>query len=146
LIGAIKERHVNHRWISLLLAVNLLICFAGFTAPVQGSASSAQTTAPMTCKQLMYKVTLTPQARTHYRVVGWLCGQAPLGGRTIQVLIHGDSLNHTYWDFPLRPQQYSYVRALTTAGYATLNLDMPGAGVSDLPPGEISSRTRRKPM
>jgi pimeloyl-ACP methyl ester carboxylesterase len=59
-----------------------------------------------------------------------------LTGRTVQVLIPGTTQTHLYWDFPLRPQQYSYVRALTNAGYATLNLDNIGSGQSDLPPGD----------
>jgi pimeloyl-ACP methyl ester carboxylesterase len=52
------------------------------------------------------------------------------------VLIPGTTATHLLWDFPLRPQQYSYVRALTNAGYATLNLDRLGSGQSDLPPGD----------
>jgi pimeloyl-ACP methyl ester carboxylesterase len=130
-----KEKHVNYRWTSLL-AATLMLAFAGLRAPLYGAASPSPAAAPTTCKQLTYHVTLTPRARTHYKVVGWLCGKALLGGRTIQVLLHGDSVNHMYWDFPIRPQQYSYVRALTNAGYATLNLDLPGAGVSDIPPGD----------
>jgi pimeloyl-ACP methyl ester carboxylesterase len=68
--------------------------------------------------------------------VGWLCGRPPLSGRTVQILISGTTQTHLYWDFPLRPQQYSYVRALTNAGYATLNLDRLGTGQSDHPPGD----------
>jgi pimeloyl-ACP methyl ester carboxylesterase len=69
--------------------------------------------------------------------VGWLCGKAPLKGRTVQVLIPGYTVTHLVWDFPIRPQQYSYVRALTNAGYATLNLDSLGSGQSDIPaPGD----------
>ena len=71
-----------------------------------------------------------------YTVVGWLCGRPPLSGRTFQVLLPGATQTHLYWDVPLRPQQYSYVRALTNAGYATLNLDRLGSGQSDLPPGD----------
>src|SRR5262249_32958548 len=97
--------------------------------------SSPRAIAPTTRKQLTYHVSLTPGAQTKYRVVGWLCARQPVSGRTIQVLLPGATVNHAYWDFPLRPQQYSYVRALTDAGYATLNLDMPGSGVSDYPPG-----------
>jgi pimeloyl-ACP methyl ester carboxylesterase len=82
-------------------------------------------------------VTLAPGAPVRYTVVGSLCGKPPLTGRTVQVLIPGYTVTHLYWDFPLRPQQYSYVRALTNAGYATLNLDSLGSGQSDLPvPGD----------
>jgi hypothetical protein len=91
---------------------------------------------PPTCQHLQFRVALAPGAPAHYKVVGWLCGRPPLTGRTVQVLIPGSTLDHLYWDFPLRPQQYSYVRALTTAGYATLNPDRLGSGQSDLPPGD----------
>jgi pimeloyl-ACP methyl ester carboxylesterase len=119
-----------------LLATSLLLCVVGLAAPLHGNASSTHSTVPATCTQLTYHVTLAPGARTQYTVVGWLCGQAPLSRRTIQVLLPGATMNHTYWDFPLRPQQYSYVRALTNAGYATLNLDLLGTGASAHPPAD----------
>jgi pimeloyl-ACP methyl ester carboxylesterase len=62
--------------------------------------------------------------------------RTPLSGRTVQILISGTTQTHVYWDFPLRPQQYSYVHALTNAAYAMLNLDRLGTGQSDHPPGD----------
>jgi pimeloyl-ACP methyl ester carboxylesterase len=123
---------MNRRWPPLLLVPTMLLLFAGLGAAVH-SGTALQ---PPTCQQRQFHVALAPGAPVRYTVVGWLCGRPPLTGRTIQVLIPGTAATHLYWDFPLRPQQYSYVRALTNAGYATLNLDRLGTGQSDLPPGD----------
>jgi pimeloyl-ACP methyl ester carboxylesterase len=123
---------MNRRWPPLLLVPTMLLLFAGLGAAVhRGTALQ-----PPTCQQRQFRVALAPGAPARYKVVGWLCGRPPLSGRTIQVLIPGATQTHLYWDVPLRPQQYSYVRALTNAGYATLNLDRLGSGQSDLPPGD----------
>lgn len=53
----------------------------------------------------------------------------------VQLLLSGATYGHLYWDFPLHPEQYSYVRALTNAGYATFNLERIGIGESDHPAG-----------
>lgn len=37
----------------------------------------------------------------------------------MQLLVHGATYNHLYWDFPHGPGYYSYVDAATAAGYAT---------------------------
>jgi pimeloyl-ACP methyl ester carboxylesterase len=123
---------MNGRWTPLLLVLTMLLLFAGLGAPVHRGTALP----PPTCQKLQFRVTLAPGAQAHYKVVGWLCAKPPLTGRTVQVLLAGGTANHLYWDFPIRPQQYSYVRALTNAGYATLNLDNIGSGQSDLPPAD----------
>jgi pimeloyl-ACP methyl ester carboxylesterase len=123
---------MNRRWTPLVLVPTMLLLFAGLGAPGhRGTALPAPT-----CRKLQFRVTLTPGAQARYKVVGWLCAKPPLTGRTVQVLLSGGPTNHLYWDFPLRPRQYSYVRALTNAGYATLNLDKIGSGESDHPPAD----------
>src|SRR5439155_11635789 len=130
----VKRRcSMNRRWPPLLLVPTMLLLFAGLGAAVHRGTALP----PTTCQKRQFRVTLAPGAPVHYTVVGWLCAKPPLTGRTVQVLIPGYTVTHLYWDFPLRPQQYSYVRALTNAGYATLNLDSLGSGQSDLPvPGD----------
>jgi pimeloyl-ACP methyl ester carboxylesterase len=86
-----------------------------------------------TCERLTFPVALAEGQPASYHVVGWLCGRGPIQHRTIQVLLHGATYGHVYWDFPYRPTRYSYVRALTAAGYATLALDRIGIGESDHP-------------
>lgn len=49
---------------------------------------------------------------------------------TVQLLTHGGTLDHTYWDIA---PGYSYVDTATAAGYATLSYDRLGTGLSDHP-------------
>lgn len=58
------------------------------------------------------------------------------GARTVQLLVHGYSYARYYWDFPYKPDTYSYVRAAVGAGYATLAIDRLGDGVSSRPAGQ----------
>lgn len=87
------------------------------------------------CDAIVFRVALAPGQPADKRVVGWLCSRGPLADKTIQVLVHGATYDHNVWDFPYRPDRYSYVRAATDAGYATLNLDRLGHGLSSRVPG-----------
>ncbi|KAG6355344.1 hypothetical protein INS49_003305 [Diaporthe citri] len=50
--------------------------------------------------------------------------------KTVQLLTHGATLDHTYWDIA---PGYSYVDVAAAAGYATLSYDQLGVGNSDHP-------------
>ncbi|KAI3326076.1 Alpha/Beta hydrolase protein [Xylariaceae sp. AK1471] len=50
--------------------------------------------------------------------------------KTVQLLTHGATLDHTYWDIA---PGYSYVDVASAAGYATLSYDQLGVGISDHP-------------
>ncbi|KAL7660784.1 hypothetical protein ACMYSQ_000228 [Aspergillus niger] len=50
--------------------------------------------------------------------------------KTVQVLTHGATLDHTYWDIS---PDHSYVDVATAAGYATLSYDQLGVGNSHHP-------------
>ncbi|XDG04704.1 hypothetical protein ABKA04_004319 [Annulohypoxylon sp. FPYF3050] len=50
--------------------------------------------------------------------------------KTVQLLTHGATLDHTYWDIA---PGYSYVDVASAAGYATLSYDQLGVGNSDHP-------------
>jgi pimeloyl-ACP methyl ester carboxylesterase len=56
---------------------------------------------------------------------------------TVQLLVHGSTYNHHYWDTPLNPERYSHVVAALEAGYATLNIDRIGTGLSTKPPSHL---------
>jgi len=87
----------------------------------------------LTCQEHTMAVTTAPDETTQYNVVGWLCAKGSFANKTVQVLLSGATYGHVYWDFPYQPQRYSYVRALTNAGYATFNMDRLGIGISDHP-------------
>lgn len=89
---------------------------------------------PVKCDRLTFKVALAQGQPATYNIAAWLCGRGSIDNRVIQVLVHGSTYSHYYWDFPYKPAQYSYVHAATLAGYATLNFDRIGIGESDHPP------------
>lgn len=72
------------------------------------------------------------------QIYGELC--VPEGGgskaRTVQLLVHGGTYNHNYFDWPLDPDRYSYVEVALKAGYSTFNVDRLGVGKSSRPPSE----------
>jgi pimeloyl-ACP methyl ester carboxylesterase len=73
-----------------------------------------------------------------YSLVGYLYYQGSLRNRPVQVLTHGISYNHTYWDVPsINGLQYSYVEYMAHQQYAVLALDMLGTGESDRPEGDL---------
>jgi len=49
------------------------------------------------------------------------------GTHQVDVLTHGSTYTHTYWDWPQYPALYSYVDKTLAAGRATLNYDRIGA-------------------
>jgi pimeloyl-ACP methyl ester carboxylesterase len=68
-------------------------------------------------------------------VAGWLTVPERLRRRELQIMLHGAGYDHRYWDWPLRPGDYSYVHWASAHGRATLNVDRVGAGASSRPPG-----------
>jgi pimeloyl-ACP methyl ester carboxylesterase len=89
-----------------------------------------------TCETVNFEVALDDTSPPTFKLVGELCSPPFDGHRTLQILIHGATYNRSYWDFPFRPDQYSYVRYANDAGFATLALDTLGSGASDHPVGE----------
>ncbi|MCY1013876.1 alpha/beta hydrolase [Nannocystis pusilla] len=69
--------------------------------------------------------------------LGGKCGLLP--PRTLQVLLHGGTYDHEYWDGPqINGEDYSYADYMTERCYAVLALDMLGAGASSAPPGDLA--------
>jgi pimeloyl-ACP methyl ester carboxylesterase len=56
---------------------------------------------------------------------------------TVQVLVPGATYNHTYWDFPYRPDTYNFRLAMNRAGFDTLTVDRLGTGASSRPPSAL---------
>jgi pimeloyl-ACP methyl ester carboxylesterase len=87
------------------------------------------------CQKKTLSVTLSSSDQTPYHLVGWLCWEGSLRNKTAQLVIHGLTYDHFYWDFPYRSETYSYVRKAVDAGYATFTIDRLGVGLSDRPTG-----------
>ncbi|MGH7196407.1 MAG: alpha/beta hydrolase [Candidatus Saccharimonadales bacterium] len=93
--------------------------------------------ASMECRNKYLQVTLSETNPTKYKVFGKLCWKGTLSDRkTVQLLTHGGSYDHQYWDFPYQPATYSYVMGAVNKGYATFAIDRVGTGLSDKPPAE----------
>jgi pimeloyl-ACP methyl ester carboxylesterase len=85
-------------------------------------------------------VALAPGQAASYMVSGELCAtEAELGeGATVQLLIHGATYNHRYWDFgTVDGIDYSYARDVAAHGFATFALDEIGAGNSSHPASQL---------
>ncbi len=84
-------------------------------------------------------VTLAPDQPASYNVSGEL-GATPAelqAGTTVQLLIHGATYNHDYWDFgAIDGTRYSYARDVAAHGFPTFALDEIGAGRSSHPPSD----------
>ncbi len=87
----------------------------------------------LSCKQVSVPVHLSATDSTEYHIAGSLCSRGSLVGKTVQILVHGATYDHNYWDFPYESDTYSYVQKATSAGFATLNIDRIGIGQSSHP-------------
>lgn len=83
------------------------------------------------CQALQVPVSLTqvPDATLY----GELCIPEDRTPSAVQLLVHGATYNSYYSDWPYRPSFYSYVRQMTSAGYATFNIERLGYGRSTHP-------------
>ncbi len=102
-------------------------------AGVQPTTVGGTSPSGASCQNYYLTVTESPAAAQTYQVWAQLCRRGPLTGKTVQVLVPGGDYTHVYWDWPTQPGTYSYVNWATQAGYATLNLDKLGYGLSDHP-------------
>jgi pimeloyl-ACP methyl ester carboxylesterase len=69
-------------------------------------------------------------------VVAYLYYHGSYENRPLQVLVHGATYNHAYWDFPaVNGEGYSYARYMAARKHVVLAVDLPGAGESDKPSG-----------
>ncbi len=128
--------------------IAVLVAALAATLVATGSASAGQTApSPVTvldanadspsgaeCRDLSFPVHQFAGDAKVQQVFGQFCSRGEIDEKTpVQILIHGGSYNHAYWDWPYQPGKYSYVAAATKQGYATLNIDRLGYGRSDHP-------------
>jgi pimeloyl-ACP methyl ester carboxylesterase len=110
------------------LAIGVAATLVTTAAPPAGAVGGGPT-----CQQTTVPVNLSATDPTVYHVAGWLCADGSPVGKTAQVLVHGLTYDHRYWDWPGSTQKYSYTRSATDAGYATFAFDRIGDGASDHP-------------
>ena len=85
-------------------------------------------------------VALAPGQPASYMVSGELCATEDelRAGATVQLLIHGATYSHHYWDFgTVDGIEYSYARDVAAHGVATFALDEIGAGGSSHPSSDL---------
>jgi pimeloyl-ACP methyl ester carboxylesterase len=114
-----------------------LAAATGLSAMLFAATAGADEDSPSRCEDVSFSVSIDGPAPGPYRIVGELCRPKQEKHGVLQILIHGASYNHLYWDFPFMPEQYSYVRHANAAGFATLAIDRLGAGASDHPRGDL---------
>jgi pimeloyl-ACP methyl ester carboxylesterase len=116
------------------LVMPAVLVAAGLAAGPAQSASAD----PATCRPL--QVPAPHAGMGDAFVFGVLCLPAPSAQPpTVQLLVHGGTYNHQYWDWPIRPGRYSYVRRALAAGYAVMSVDRLGYGRSSHPPSALVS-------
>lgn len=100
-----------------------------FAVPVTAEATTKPSSASR-CQEVTIPATI---ATGPVNIHGQFC--KPMFGKptTVQLLVHGATYNHSYWDFPGFNGKYSYVRTANAAGYATLAIDRLGTGKSTRP-------------
>ena len=110
------------------LTCALLTCAGLLTSGL--SVLPAAVASPVSCSQIDLPVSVpTPRETMH----GQLCMPGGRPPTTVQLLVHGATYSHVYWDFPYQPDRYSYQRDMARHGYATFAVDRLGTGQSTKP-------------
>ena len=87
-------------------------------------------------KRLDFSVSLSDG--NTYTIAGFLYYSGNFRNRPLQVLVHGGTYNHKYWDVPtINGHSYSYARFMAEEGYALLAIDQLGTGESSKPSGDF---------
>jgi pimeloyl-ACP methyl ester carboxylesterase len=97
----------------------------------------------VTCERATVHVALLGQP-AKYIVKGELCATEDerFSGTTVQLLVHGATYNHDYWDFgTVDGVGYSYARDAAAHGFPTFSFDLLGSGDSSHPPSNQMTLT-----
>jgi pimeloyl-ACP methyl ester carboxylesterase len=112
---------------STLVALAALLA-ASIAVPARASASAG-----VACRNVRIPVSFTPGGAKNQSIYGELCTPAHSRPRVIEVLVHGTTYDHDYWDLPGFGGRYSYVKHTVARGYAALAIDRIGVGRSSHP-------------
>lgn len=89
-------------------------------------------------EKIQVPVSLYSGGKAEYTVAAWLT--FPSTARSVVLItVPGSTYGHTYWDFPYKPETYSFVRKMGKAGYTSLNIDRIGSGASSRPDANITA-------
>lgn len=119
----------TRRWTAAAGALALVLVGA-VSFPAQALARQPA----QSCTDTSIPVSIAPGQPASERIWGRLC--TPSGHRvhSVQLLLHGLSYSHYYWDpTGLDPYRYSYVHDARLAGLATFDIDRIGVGRSSHP-------------
>jgi pimeloyl-ACP methyl ester carboxylesterase len=106
-----------------------------------GSAAASECGGRIRVDRLVFPITLADG--NTYDVVGYLYYKGTFHHRRLQVLVHGLTYTHAYWDLPsFGGRSYSYARYMAEKNYAVLALDLPGTGESSRPDGDFLDLTQ----
>ncbi|MEW2548291.1 alpha/beta hydrolase [Streptomyces sp. NPDC047002] len=105
--------------------------FAAASPAVAAEPGAASPHPGTSCRDVSFPVTL-PDGSAQ-KIAAQYCAPRTGAVDTVQLLVHGATYNHTYWDFPYKNGTYSYVERAGRLGYATLAIDELGDGASSRP-------------
>lgn len=125
---SVRSRVVSFAFVSAIIA-----------ASVPGEARAESAHAPCDAVQadkLSFPVRLS-DGHT-YQITGYYYHQGPPRERVLQVLVHGATHYHLYWDLPeINGIDYSYARYMAERDYDVLAIDQLGTGESSQPDGDF---------
>jgi pimeloyl-ACP methyl ester carboxylesterase len=116
----------------LALALTVLSCLLVPATPVNAQSAG--------CSDVTVPASVAPGLPKDQTIYGRLCLPAGPVPTVLQLLVHGASYDHTYWDFPGFDGKYSYTRGTSAAGYATLAIDQLGVGRSSHPLSALTTQ------
>lgn len=112
----------------------------GATIVGRRSQAASTTTKQTETETVRIPVAVPPDSPQEYEITADLTLPSESDRQpVVQVLVPGLTYDRHYYDFPYQPEQYSYVRRATNAGYLVLNIDRIGSGESDHPPPEYTT-------
>jgi len=119
---------VVRRFLHSLLVAALVSAATSFAAP----PAPAQQGGPVSVQRVSFPITVDPREKED---LAWgnvyRPARTPACSSSVLLLLHDLSYALHQWDFPLEPERYSMARALASAGYPTVAIDLPGHGSSE---------------
>lgn len=127
-----KRQSIRH-----LRQVGLWVAALACLGSAQGAwACESENEGSLKVERLEFPVTLSDGQSAS--MVGYLYYHGSFQYRPLQVLVHGATYNHSYWDIPaINGRDYSYVRYMLARNYAVLAIDQLGSGESPKPDGDL---------